>query len=92
MGGWNAAEADVQKTPDLGVFKLALRRNNREISGSLRFLQRAEFVRIFIPVKMHMDISEIVTAKGFPAQFAPNLSRSLQNIPQVLRHTLRSAG
>jgi len=71
------------------MFKLVLRRKNREINGSLYYLQSAGFVGIFIPVQTHMNISEIVTAKGFPAQFAPSLSRSLQNIPQVLRHTLR---
>jgi hypothetical protein len=38
-----------------------------------------------------MRITEIVTASGFPVLFAPSLSRSGQNIPQVLRHTLRYA-
>jgi hypothetical protein len=77
------------KTPDWGMFKLILRRKNREINGSLHYLQSAGFVGIFIPVQTHMNTSEIETAKGFPAQLAPSLSGSLKNIPQVLRHTLR---
>jgi hypothetical protein len=36
-----------------------------------------------------MRITEIVTVIGFPVQCAPSLSRSHQNIPQGLRHTLR---
>jgi hypothetical protein len=85
----NAAKADVQKTPDWGMFKLVLRRKNREISDSLHYLRSAGFVGIFIPVQTYINTSEIEPAKGFPAQLAPSLSRSLQNIPQVLRHTLR---
>jgi hypothetical protein len=71
------------------MFNLVPRRKNREIIGSLHYLQSAGFVGSFIPVQTHMNISEIETAKGFLAQLAPSLSRSLQNIPQVLRHTLR---
>lgn len=51
-------------------------------------LTKCGVCRIFIPVQTHMNFSEIEHAKGFPAQFASSLSRSLQNIPQVLRHTL----
>ncbi|WP_141211393.1 hypothetical protein [Rhodoferax sp. TH121] len=89
MDSRNAAEADVQKTPDWGMFNLVPRRKNREIIGSLHYLQSAGFVGIFIPVQTHMNTSEIEPAKGFPAQLVPSLSRSLQNFPQVLRHTLR---
>jgi hypothetical protein len=77
------------KTPDWGMFKLAPERKNSEITGSLHYLQSAGFAGIFIPVQTHMNTSEIEPAKGFPAQLAPSLSRSLQNIPQVLRNTLR---
>jgi hypothetical protein len=85
----NAAKSGRPKTSDWGMLKLVLRRKNCEISGSLHYLQSAGFVGIFIPVQTHMNTSEIDPAKGFPAQLAPSLSRSLQNMPQVLRHTLR---
>jgi len=77
------------KTPDWGMFKLVPERKNSEITGSLHYLQSAGFVGFFIPVQTHIIFSEIEPAKGFPAQFASSLSRSLQNISQVLRHTLR---
>jgi hypothetical protein len=64
----NVAEADVQKTPDWGMFKLVLRRKNREMSGSLHYLQSAGFAGIFIPAQTHMNIAEIEPVKGFPAQ------------------------
>jgi hypothetical protein len=83
-----AAKADVHKTTDWGMFKLVLRCKNREITGSLHYLQSAGFVEIFKPAQTHMNFSEIKPAKGFPAQFAPSLCRSFQNIPQVLRHIL----
>jgi hypothetical protein len=57
--------------------------------GPIPFLQPAGFVGIFIPVQTHMRITEIVTARDLPVLFAPTLSRSGQNIPQVLRHKLR---
>lgn len=77
------------KTPDWGMFKLVPRRKNREITGSLHYIKSAGSASIFIPIQTHMNLSEIEPAKGFPAQFASSLSRSLQNIPHVLRHTLR---
>jgi hypothetical protein len=71
------------------MFKLAPSRNNREFIGSLQSLQSAVFVGIFIPVQTHMRIIEIVTGRGFRAEFWSSLSRSAQNIPQGLRYTLR---
>jgi hypothetical protein len=84
-----AANADIQITPDWGMFKLVLRRNNREIGNSLHYLQSAVFVGSFISLQTHMGTSEIEPEKSFPAQIAPSLSRTPHNIPQVLRHTLR---
>jgi hypothetical protein len=71
------------------MFKRVPRPENPEICGQRRSLQRAGFVGIVIPVEAHMNIVEIHTAKGFPALFPPSLSRSRQNIPQVLRYLLR---
>jgi hypothetical protein len=83
------AEAALHKKTRSGMFKLAPERKNREIAGSLHHLQSARYAGIFISVQKHMNISEIEPAKGFPAQLASSLSRSRQNISQVLRHTLR---